>query len=149
ASDPKTCEQRTGGLADHLSMAIKRYGHRDDCRPKKKVNELCPIKISFVRSARDSQHHHNQRDGEEGRIEQRHLVATFVHRNGNEVGAECQAQQEQRRGGEKLQPANQSIGAHDWAVASTASMPRGDSLVTTRPVTATVAQTETNRTRRM
>src|SRR5262245_25554343 len=69
--------------------------------------------------------------------------------NGNEVGAECQTQPEQRCGGEKFQPADQSIGGHDWTGASIASIPRGDSLVTTSPVTATVAQTETSRTRRM
>ena len=113
------------------------------------MHELRAIEIPFVRCASGGQDDHNECDGQQSGVKQRHPVATFADHRGSEIGTERQAQPKQWCGREKLKPADETIGAHERATASTVSIPRGDSLATTKPVIAIVAQTETSRTSRM
>jgi len=147
--DPERPEQGAGGFADDFGMAIERHGHCDDGRPEQEMHELGAVEIPFIRCAGGGQDRHHKGDRQQGGVEKRHLVASLVHRHGGEVGTERQAQPEQWRGSEELQPTGEAVGAHGRADASTASMPDGDSHVTTNPVMAIVAVTETSRTSRM
>src|SRR5262249_8913868 len=109
------------------------------------MHELRAIKIPFVRCASGGQDDHNKGDGMQGGVEQRHPDASSVDHWGCEIGTERQAQQKKWRGRENLNPADETIGAHERATASTVSTPRGDSLATTKPVRAIVAHTETSK----